>query len=221
MEISEDRAKALCREVVERLAEWTTFPALLQVGGIESRGASRILLALEKWLDSCHPDPRLLIVPEYRLSRVPSVDETTDKVFLKAADELFGGGRIDYAFVTKSSIGKAALSVDTVMEVKTNYLGQTDLRLRPKAACDQALRYGNACGALNAYVLYIVAMAVGKVPDESGKDAGWRYWNPKVKEPIGTKDVRVLGFYPAQLPEVSAGATGFQIWAYLLAPKDA
>jgi len=124
MPISEASATALCREVVQSLTQWRTFPALLQVGGIESRGASRILLALEKWLDTFAQDRDLLVLPEYRLSPVRPIDETTDKPLVKAADQLFGGGRIDYALVSACSVGEAVLRVATVLEVKTSYLGQ-------------------------------------------------------------------------------------------------
>ena len=218
MPISEASATALCREVVQSLTQWRTFPALLQVGGIESRGGSRILLALEKWLDTFAQERDLLILPEYRLSPARPVDETTDKPLVKAADQLFGGGRIDYALVSASSVGEAVLRVDTVLEVKTNYLGQADLRWRPKAACDQARSYAEACGASDVYVLYIVAAAKGKVPSAARKDGGWRYWNPRVEETNWMDEVRVLGCYPTDLPRAVQGDNDFQVWAYLLAP---
>lgn len=222
MDLTRESATDLCRQVVLHLVQWPAFPAVLQVGGIETRASSRILLALEKWLGDQHVTD-LVVVPEYRLSSAPPTDETTDNRVLKAADQL--RGRIDYAFARADSVGSAFLKVDTVLEVKSNYLCQADLRTRPLAACKQARAYAQRCEARDAYVLYVVASAVGEAPD-GPRDAGWRYFRvvpPDVAadSPIAAKGTQVLGCFPrgdgaaVQWPRAAPLSTA-KIWACVL-----
>lgn len=224
MELTKESAADLCRRVVELLVHWPVFPALLQVGGIETRASSRILSALEAWLEN-QQRTDLLVVPEYRLSSAPPTDETTDSSVIKAADQLFHG-RIDYALVTAESIGRAALNVDTVIEVKTNYLCQSELQKRPIAARDQARAYAKRCGVEQSYVLYIVASAIGVAPNRP-RDAGWAYYTAQPAQvaengPIAVPGVDVLGCFPegpdGQAVQWPAGAPGFsaRIWACVL-----
>jgi hypothetical protein len=221
VELTEDAATGLCERVIEELVAWRVLPAILQVGGIESRGSSRILQAIESWLEE-QGRTDLLVLPEYRLSKGPSPDETTDSAVVQAADKLLRGKRIDYALVRSESVGKSRLKVDTVIEVKTNYLCQPELRKRPVAACDQAREYGEISGTNHTYVLYVVVSAVGAAPAEP-RDAGWGYYrqqHPSVADsgPIDIREVQVLGQYPAggvgrlvKHQNMSA-----QIWAYVL-----
>lgn len=200
MELTANSATALCHRVVEELVGWRVLPAILQVGGIESRASSRILQALEAWLEE-EGRSDLLVLPEYRLSKVPSTDETTDSSVAQAADKLLHGKKIDYAFVKAESVGRSRLEVDTVIEVKTNYLCQSELRKRPAAACNQARTYGEMCGTNHTYVLYVVVSAMGAAPEEP-RDAGWGYYRQHHaplagRGPIGAPGIQVLGQYPA------------------------
>lgn len=225
MQLTRESADDLCQRVVERLIAWPIFPAVLQVGGIESRASSQIMLALEDWLMS-QERTDLLIIPEYRLSDARPPDETTDSRVAKAADELFRGKRIDYALVKKESIGKANLKVDTVIEVKTNYVGQAELRKRPADACKQARDYALQCGADQWYVLYLVAWAVGQPPD-GRRDAGWGYFRSKPGNvsrsgPLSAEGVRILSCFPnngagspVKWPEDAPNLSAW-IWAYVL-----
>lgn len=221
MELTKCSANSLCERVIEQLAEWRVLPSVLQVGGIESRASSRILRALEIWLEE-QLRTDLLVVPEYRLSIAPSTDETTDSVVAQAADKLLRGQRIDYAFVNSKSVGSSRLQVDTVVEVKTNYLCQPELQRRPVSACDQARAYRERCGANHAYVLYIVVSAVGAAPDQP-RDAGWSYFrehHPVVpgEGPIAVPSVHVLGQHPVGDVghQISWLGMGAQIWACVL-----
>lgn len=229
MQIFTNSASRLCKRVVEELSEWRTLPAILQVGGIESRASSRIVCALEAWLaDEQRPD--LLVIPEFRLSSGFPTDETTDSTLAQAADKLFRGQRIDYALVKGSSIGNRRLEVDTVVEVKTNYFGQSDLQKRPLAACNQAETYGEKCSAKHTYVLYIVASANGAPRDCSiekrSADAGWGYFRERANAipgngPIAAQDVRIIGQHPpgSKGHPIEWADARAEIWACLLQRK--
>lgn len=221
MQLSNETANALCQRVVQELVAWRTLPAILQVGGIESRASSRILLALEGWLEGLNRTD-LLVLPEYRLSGAPPTDETTDSTVVQAVDRLLRGKRIDYALVKSASVGQAKLEVDTVIEVKTNYLCQPELRNRPLAACTQARTYGEMCGTRDTYVLYIVASPVGAAP-VGPRDAGWGYYRlqrPQAVElgPIAVDAVQVLGQHPANDDghQFDHGDISTEIWACVL-----
>lgn len=223
VQLTQESAGELSQLVVENLAGWRTFPAILQVGGIESRASSRILLALEEWLArSGRAD--LVVVPEYRLSSSPPTDETSDSSLVRAADQLLHGRRIDYALVTATSVGRSSLEVDTVIEVKTNYMCQAELKSRPLSACDQARGYAQRSKAKHSYVLYLIASAMGTPPPGRARDAGWGYFREKFEVvgedgPINVPGVRVLGCYPrtAGADTVSwAQAFSARLWAGVL-----
>jgi hypothetical protein len=175
MRIDDKNALALCNGILEGLIEWPTFPAVLQLGGIEMRASSRIQAAMEGWLSS-NSDGHLLVVPEYRLMTGPddsfSLERETSEKERKSKVQ-----RIDYALVERSSVGEARLKVATVIEVKSNYLGQKDLGTRPLSACNQAFEYASRCKAEFSYVIYIVAAVSGPRPDKPF-DAGWGYFLP-------------------------------------------
>lgn len=222
MEITKEMADALCKKVVCQLLSWETFPAVLQAGGIESRASSRFVCALEGWLRD-EKQENLLVLPEYRLNATQSTDETTDSRVIQAVDMLLHGKRIDYALVQKNSIGQSRLQVDTVIEVKTNYLCQdAELKKRPEEASKQADGYARACSKKTAaYVLYVVASPVmpkKKVPD-TPRDAGWGYFRDKhstisTNGPLNLDGVQVVGkFFP---DEEQLGNTQVRIWAYVL-----
>lgn len=221
MQLTQNSANCLCKMVITQLANWPVFPALLQLGGIETRASSRIQLAIESWLkqQDCN---NLLVVPEYRLNTSPSTDETTDNPVLQAADRLLHSQRIDYALIKNVSVGKARLEVDTVIEVKTNYLCQPELKTRPAKACEQARAYGASCGTHDTYVLYVVVSAEGTAPGKP-RDAGWSYFKPShpsvsATGPINAGNVNVLGQYPNGNAGYPIPGTKAKIWACLLEP---
>jgi|GEM_PF-3823629 len=203
MRITKRMANALCEKVVSELVGWKAFPAVLQAGGIELRGSSRFVRALEGWLkDEAKKNPELenlLVPPEYKLQNRK---------------------RIDYAFVRKDSVGQSYLEVDTVIEVKTNYLCQkSEISKRWKAANNQATEYGQERNVGDTYVLYMVVSPViprNEEPDKP-RDAGWGYFRRKHRltppqEPFGAN--AVLGKFPSN-EELKFGNMQVRIWAYL------
>lgn len=220
MELTQDSASRLCRRVIEHLETWRVLPAILQVGGIETRASSKILGAIEQWLSDDEQRSDLIVIPEYRLSKTPPPDESTDSKLQVAAEQL-ACLLIDYALVKDSSVGKASLEVATVLEVKTNYLCQSDLKKRPLSACQQARRYGERCSA-PAYVLYIVASPIGLAPAEP-RDAGWRYFRtvrPSLGGggPLNESGMQILGQHSSGPIGIQGGRdqNGTELWACLL-----
>src|SRR5690606_28333474 len=202
VKLTANSANTLCKYVVERLAGWRALPAVLQAGGLESRASSRILLGREDWLAERQDD--LLVVPEYR-------------------------GQIDYALVERKSVGRSYLEVDTIIEVKFNYLHQSGcLQRRPLKAFEQLRGYRNRWKARHGYVLYIVASPVGNPPASSNdRDAGWRYFRrtrPEIKSagPIDVPGVRVLAQYPSGTRghEIACGNAVAELWACVLEEKQ-
>ncbi len=147
--ISAEQATTLCCRQIALLAEWAALNAALQSGGLEVKATGLIGAALEEFAIK----ENLLVLREYK--------------------------QIDFALISRRTVGDPQLTVDTVIEVKFNYAQQLgEIRARLPDAMEQADRYRIMVRAKSAYVLYLVAAPFLERIPLNPRDSGWRYWHP-------------------------------------------
>lgn len=184
MDISKPRAKALCKLIIKYLEAWPALDAALQEGGFEQKAASRVELAVERWIGALEKrgktadDEKLLVLRDVK---VPGTHEDPHR------------DRMDLVLVKKDSVGKALLKIDTLFEIKTNYAHQKNswiqYTLKPKgkkSAFEQVKKYKRIFSGFDAtrnwepgaYLLYLItALPSTVIPHERPRSPGWANGN--------------------------------------------
>ena len=149
MNLSEELAESLCKEVMSTLLEQgSALRAALQAAGHERKMEGWIQQGMKKWL--AENANHLICITEYR--------------------------HIDFAFIEDASVGENTLIVDTVFEAKVNYTSQNaELINRPVSAIEQLRGYRDTHNGIDGYLLYLLADHAHRTGAELHHDKGWHY----------------------------------------------
>jgi hypothetical protein len=179
--ISDDEAKGLCSGIVGALTTWPARDIALQTGGLEQKATCIIAAALEK---------------------IAVEKTTTDEIFLVLREY----NKIDFSLVTEKKLKSERFAVDSVIEVKSNYVSQGNHiieRLRgvadapgrkdKRGAIEQARKYRVDNEAKKAYVLYFLAAPyVSQFRETHAFDTGLGYWSENCQI-ANSKMTRIIG----------------------------
>ena len=213
MNISSESGSRLCDSVVQALCQWVAFQPALQGVGFERSSQGTLERVISEWLD-----PRFAVLPEYKrrgflraqhhgardLGASPC--ESSEPA-MGDGNAVPGLGSVDFAVFLRSVPMPPCLPIATVIEVKFNYAGQSEVSARLVAGARQVAGYAHMCAAQAGYVLYLLADTDASIalPDAASNiDVGWQYLRRSVfKLPTARK--RLLDSIPMAVHQ------GFQL----------
>jgi hypothetical protein len=177
MDINQESADRLCKQLLEGIVRWPAVDAALQTGGFEDKARGRFEKAIVRWLETDHPNEHFIVLPEYARS-----------------EKAQRGKSIDFSLIQPEPSTAAPtryLSVKALFEVKFNYATQTgqkkadggEFRRRLTAnakrdAIQQTQSYKTCVCADNAYLLYLIAApAIAMSLPQKPRDSGWEHFD--------------------------------------------